>query len=404
MKWDELVSFVDELMGGLFSLRVLVLDADLEGLWEDYGEQLPLFLSARQKRQMTSKLTTLPSQEMITHYKDSLMMNYIVFYADPEYIIVFGPFIEQEITKEIAEELMQENHFPISYSLAFYTYYESLPVCRSTELLFVAKTIINKLFHTKSDPIVKEIVLEKADQSLDKDTEQKDYAESIMPLLEKRYEVINQLYLEVQYGNTSKAIEHHLTLKKHLKVIKRNRNPLRNQKNLAFVHNTHLRIASEQASVHPIYLDSISNHYAILIEASTNVSELEQLGIEMIKEYCRLVKKYSLRIFSPLVRKVVNYIQLHLSDELTLDQLATYTGVSTSHLSRTFNKEVHESIPNYINHARADKAAQMLEFSQHSVQEVGEYVGFYDLNYFTKVFKKYYYMPPAHYQKKHSYY
>ncbi|WP_163536177.1 AraC family transcriptional regulator [Gracilibacillus sp. YIM 98692] len=404
MDKQDLIQLINELSSGLFSVNVEMIDNQLASLQSYYKDQLPPFLSANQQDHMSKKLEMLPKQREIVYYKDSLFMHYMAFPFDENQLVVLGPYIVQEMTEDLSEQILQENDLPISYAAAFYTYYmETLPICPNTNILFFTKTMVKHLLKAETDPLVHYHHLENMDEKFTEDNEQKDYAASIMPLLEKRYELSNQLFLEVSFGNTAKATQLYFTLKEHLKVIKRIQNPLRNQKNLSFVHNTHLRIAAEKASVHPIYLDSISNHYAIQIESSTSVSELDQLGVEMIEKYCQLVKKYSLKYFSPTIRKTINYIHVHLSDELTLDELAQYSNVSTSYLSRVFNKEVGESIPNYINRIRADKAAEMLQFSKLTVQEIGEYVGFYDLNYFTKVFKKYYQMPPIQYQKEHSY-
>ena len=102
--------------------------------------------------------------------------------------------------------------------------------------------------------------------------------------------------------------------------------------------------------------------------------------------------------YSPLVRRAVTYIRLHLAEPLTLRQIAEGIRVSPSYLSRLFNQEVHESISNYITRARIDKAAELLSFSRMSVQNIAFYVGFGDLNYFSRCFKKHKKKTPTQYR------
>ncbi|MBU3812291.1 MAG: AraC family transcriptional regulator, partial [Candidatus Niameybacter stercoravium] len=60
-----------------------------------------------------------------------------------------------------------------------------------------------------------------------------------------------------------------------------------------------------------------------------------------------------------------------------------------------FNQEVQQSISNYITQVRVNKAEELLQFSQMSIQNIASYVGFHDLNYFSKCFKKYKHITPT---------
>lgn len=53
----------------------------------------------------------------------------------------------------------------------------------------------------------------------------------------------------------------------------------------------YLRLAAEQGKVHPIYIDAISSQFAKQIEAITSIQSGLQLQMDMVKEYCLLVKK-----------------------------------------------------------------------------------------------------------------
>ncbi|WP_138416596.1 AraC family transcriptional regulator [Aquibacillus sediminis] len=398
MQNQDLIELTKELVNGLFSVQVACIEWNQSSFQSHYKQQLPPFLTTQQKDKMAERITTLPPNLSVGHYKDSLSMNYVTFSCDQDQLVVLGPYKVQRVS----QETVQDSQSLPSHSLPIYTYLETIPICQTTDLIFFAQTIIRKVAKTETDYPVVYYHLENI-MDIPKDDRQQDEIESLIPLLEQRYDLNNRLLLEVQYGNVVKAKQHFQLLREQLKVIKRNKSPIRNKKNLAFVFNTLLRLSVEQASVHPYYIDKISSHFATRIESSTSVQAIEELEFKMVDDYCRLVQQYSLKDYAPIIRKVINYIQIHLSDELTLEQLAEYANVSTSHLSRLFNKEVHESIPNYINRLRAIKAAELLQFSQQPIQEVGEYVGFYDINYFTKIFKKYYHVPPVQYRKEHSY-
>ena len=47
---------------------------------------------------------------------------------------------------------------------------------------------------------------------------------------------------------------------------------------MTFVLNTLYRVAAERGGVHPVYLHSISERFAILIERTTNYSQFTKVG------------------------------------------------------------------------------------------------------------------------------
>ncbi|MEA4964347.1 MAG: AraC family transcriptional regulator [Oscillospiraceae bacterium] len=83
-----------------------------------------------------------------------------------------------------------------------------------------------------------------------------------------------------------------------------------------------------------------------------------------------------------LVTEVVNYLNLHYSDTITLDQLSEQLFVSKFHLSHEFSKQVGTSIYRYLQKKRLQIACQLLRQGVRSNQACiscgfGDYVGFY---------------------------
>lgn len=80
--------------------------------------------------------------------------------------------------------------------------------------------------------------------------------------------------------------------------------------------------------------------------------ELQHLPYEMVRKYCLLVKNFTYDNYSYLIRSVVNYINQHLSSELSLATLASEFGKNASYLSSEFKKEVGDTLTTYINKHR----------------------------------------------------
>jgi len=93
------------------------------------------------------------------------------------------------------------------------------------------------------------------------------------------------------------------------------------------------------------------------------------------------------------------YIKFHLSDKLTLDDIAAQSGLSKFHFSREFKRNIGMTTVNYINSLRCEKARKMLDSGNYKIHEVQEKCGFENASYFTRVFKRFCGVTPAQYHK-----
>ena len=98
-------------------------------------------------------------------------------------------------------------------------------------------------------------------------------------------------------------------------------------------------------------------------------------------------------------RKMVNYIDENLSEEITLDDLARLSGMSKNGIIAMFRRFYGVTPMKYINGARIYKAEQMLKGTGKSITEIAFETGFEDSNYFSRVFKAYRGQTPGEYRK-----
>lgn len=209
-------------------------------------------------------------------------------------------------------------------------------------------------------------------------------------VIESRYEHQNKLMHAIATGDKTEANQLINSMSAILAFSDRiPESPIRSSKNIAFVSNTLCRVAAEKSGVHPVYLHNISERFAILIERTTNIPNLKKLIVLMANEYCDLVLTFSTGQYSQTVKKAVDYIFLNLGAEsLSLNQIANQIHANASHLSRKFKQDTGMSTTDFINQKRVDKAKLYLQRGNISVTEIAFMVGFNDVNYFSKVFKK----------------
>lgn len=216
-------------------------------------------------------------------------------------------------------------------------------------------------------------------------------------LLEKRYREENELMMAVSSGNYERT-ELMMSKITPLKIEQRLPNQLRDQKNYLIILNTLMRKAAEYGGVHPLYLDDISSQFAHKIEIITSEGERSSLVREMLRKYCMLVRSYSTKGYPPIISQVMNYIPMHLGENLSLKAMALQCSVSSTYLSALFKKETGSTLTDYVNRKRVEQALFLLNSTDLHIQTIAASCGIPDLNYFTKVFKKQTKKTPSEYR------
>ena len=99
--------------------------------------------------------------------------------------------------------------------------------------------------------------------------------------------------------------------------------------------------------------------------------------------------------------KVIHYIKEHYKEKIILEDIAQEFNYSVGHLCRKFKSEIGDSIVNYIIKYRISMAMKLLfERSDLSIEEIALDVGFNDVQFFDKTFKKLVGMTPGQYRKE----
>ena len=99
------------------------------------------------------------------------------------------------------------------------------------------------------------------------------------------------------------------------------------------------------------------------------------------------------------IARLVDYIQNHYREAMTLETMAGYLRVSTSHLSHEFRRQCGMAPIEYLLYIRVENARQMLALTDRPIYEIAEQMGFSDVNNFTRQFKKRTGMTPRDYRR-----
>ena len=104
-------------------------------------------------------------------------------------------------------------------------------------------------------------------------------------------------------------------------------------------------------------------------------------------------------IHSEKLKTVRDYMELHYMDAIAVSDLAKMCYFSEYHFMRFFKKHMNMTCMEFLNNLRLEKAVELLKDGNASILEVSLSVGFHNLSYFHRAFKKKYRMTPGEFLK-----
>ena len=104
--------------------------------------------------------------------------------------------------------------------------------------------------------------------------------------------------------------------------------------------------------------------------------------------------------WSGRIKPVLEYIEMHYGESLSLDTLAQVAGMNARYFCKVFQSLTHTTTMNYVNFYRIEQAGYLLDSSELPVTRIAAECGFWESSYFTKVFKKYKGITPKDYRHR----
>ena len=103
---------------------------------------------------------------------------------------------------------------------------------------------------------------------------------------------------------------------------------------------------------------------------------------------------------SDKLKNVLDYIEGHYSEPIFVPELASLCCFSEYHFMRFFKTHMNMTCVEYINNLRLEKAVELFEQGNTSILDVSLSVGFRNLSYFHRAFKKKYGVTPLSFIRK----
>ena len=109
-------------------------------------------------------------------------------------------------------------------------------------------------------------------------------------------------------------------------------------------------------------------------------------------------EKESVEVGNLLIRKALDYIEIHYAEKIGLKTLSDALYISPNYFSDLFRRHMKVKFSDFLIEYRLKKACILLKNPEYKVSEIAEMVGFRDSTYFSTVFKKTYNLTPLEYK------
>lgn len=315
-------------------------------------------------------------------------------------VLMVGPFIEQDVSYNYLYDICEYLKLNDSVADKFIAYYSNSKIFKDKETIRSMLKALADVIWGEGNYSFKHLNLNASAYFPLQDEKKNDDPDALMmqmKKLEKRYAQENKFIRFVARGDSEKAIA---SMRRTPTSAMEDRVPdhLRNQKNYLIILNTILRKAAEYGKVHPIYINKVSTECANMIEHLTSVNKVRSLMEDMVRKYCQVVRTHSLKNYSSLIQKTVSEIDTMPSADHSLCEHASKLNVNSSYLSTLFKKETGMTLTEYVARARVEYAIFLLTTTQYQIQDIAHQCGIDDVNYFTRIFKKYVGVSPKEYR------
>lgn len=105
------------------------------------------------------------------------------------------------------------------------------------------------------------------------------------------------------------------------------------------------------------------------------------------------------RFENELLNEIIQYINAHIYEQFTIEEICHQFSISRSSLQTLFKKNLKVAPKQYISNIKLNKGKVLIKESTHTVSEISAMLGFTSVHYFSRKFKQEFGITPSDYAK-----
>ena len=122
------------------------------------------------------------------------------------------------------------------------------------------------------------------------------------------------------------------------------------------------------------------------VNSYITIEECYQAILPAFERLCCIIQETT--SYTNTVTLAAYYIHVHITEDVSLTDMAEYADTTPSHLSKIFHQQTRQTVKQYQTQVRIQHAEQLLASTDLKIMEIAEACGFRDRRYFSDIFKK----------------
>lgn len=135
-------------------------------------------------------------------------------------------------------------------------------------------------------------------------------------------------------------------------------------------------------------INDIWERYSALCDNCTAAENVNALTIKLLLDLTGRIKKTSETMLSASAEKVKRHVATHLSERISVAEIAGDLGMNASYLNSSFKEQTGKCITEYIQTQKIEQAKMLLTSGEGSLSDIWTELGYYDQSHFSRIFKK----------------
>lgn len=136
-------------------------------------------------------------------------------------------------------------------------------------------------------------------------------------------------------------------------------------------------------------------HQSVL--ESENLEQLQEIALTVFRQASQVMTFVFQQSQRREIVEAKQYVEKHIDQKINLKRVADHLHLNMSYFSRLFKKETGENFVEYVTRTKMEKAKELIDQTDLTVEALAETLGYDNKSYFLKCFKQFHGMTPSEY-------
>lgn len=391
------VEFLCQTIHSVVGVSIFLLDSELQTIscYSKWENQLKNFFLMDCPYDLHAIMHSC--DHSLLRFSGSLCLNWMLFPVIEQHnFLVMGPVFDTDITPAVFQKKIEFNRMSVSSQIHFLKMMDDIPIIPLVQFIpyismlyygiygIVPKIADISTKYEMTPPVSAPAFLDKTSYNIP----DSHGSRQIEKILVESVRTGN-IHLSNQITNTSQLVPGTLSS-----------DPLRQAKNCVIALIALLVRAAVDGGMDVETAYSLSDYYIQNVELCQRSDEAYALSDQMYYLLVKQVHKIQTLKYNPLVVYMCSYINQHISEVISLKDLAASLGYDTYYLTTLFKKDTGKVIKTYILEKKIERAQLLLSTTPMEIQEISDNLSFKSSSYFCTQFKKITGESPLSYRKR----